>query len=104
MALVFLGLGVMLGVLNPTPVQVDFFFQQHTFPLSVVLSVSFVIGLLFAGFFMSIQLVKAKWAIRKLNKEIKKQTNEIIELQKKLHLAERTAESLPSANSTNPSS
>ncbi|WP_044406175.1 LapA family protein [Thiomicrospira microaerophila] len=82
---VMMVLGILLGSLNPTSVPFDYYFDQRHIPLSILLSLSFISGLLLAGFFIILQVVHLKWTNHKLNKQIKKQSNEIIELKKKVH-------------------
>lgn len=81
----FVGFGVVLGLLNPTLVSFDYFFGQRHIPLSILLSVSFVIGMVLAGFFVFSQVVRLQWKLYRLNKHHKQQAIEIIELKKQLH-------------------
>lgn len=83
--LAFIGFGVLLGLLNPTPVSFDYFVDQRHIPLSILLSFAFVLGLLFAGFFIFSHVLRLQWRLHQLNKQYKKQTNEIIELKKQIH-------------------
>lgn len=83
--LAFLGFGVVLGLLNPTLVSFDYFFDQRHIPLSILLSISFVSGMLFAGLFVFTQVMRLQWKLHRLNKHNKQQTIEIIELKKQLH-------------------
>lgn len=78
--------GILLASFNSTLVPFDYYFSQRQFPLSILLSFAFVFGLLLAGLFMIIQIVKLKWVAHKQSKQIKLQSNEIIELKKKLHV------------------
>lgn len=84
--LVLIVCGILLASFNSALVPFDFYFDQRHIPLSILLSFAFVLGLLLAGFFMIIQVVKLKWLGHKQTKQIKLQSNEIIELKKKLHL------------------
>ena len=83
--IVIMVLGVLLGILNPASVSFDYYFDQRHIPLSILLTFSFVFGLLLAGLFVIMQVIQLKWSNHKLGKLIKKQSNEIIELKKKIH-------------------
>ena len=95
--LAFVGFGVVLGLLNPTLVSFDYLIGQRHIPLSVLLSVSFVVGMLFAGLFVFTQVMRLQWKLHRLNKQHKQQTIEVIELKKQLH---RTTPSAPSQDIT----
>lgn len=81
----FIVLGVLVGLLNSLLVPFDYYFDQRHIPLSVVITVSFIAGLLTAGFFIFLQVLRLKWKNRKLVKQVKVYANEIIELKKTLH-------------------
>jgi putative membrane protein len=78
--------GILLASFNSTPVPFDYYFGQRHLPLSILLSFAFIFGLLLAGLFMIVHVVKFKWLNHKLAKQMKVQSNEIIELKKKLHV------------------
>ncbi len=82
--LAFLALGVMVGMLNPTLVPFDYLINQRHVPLSILLSVAFILGMVFAGLFAFIQVVRLQWQLHRLNKSHKQQANEFIELKKQL--------------------
>ena len=52
MSLVFAGLGVLVTLLNSTPVSLDVFFYQFQWPLSWVIVSSFILGGLLTLFVM----------------------------------------------------
>lgn len=82
--LAFLALGVIVGMLNPTLVPFDYLFNQRHVPLSILLSVAFIFGMVFAGLFAFLQVVRLQWQLHRLNKSNKQQANELIELKKQL--------------------
>ena len=82
--LVFIAIGVMLGVLNPTPIQLDLFIIQPVLPLSLIMAVVLVLGMLIASILIMFKVMHLKWQIRKSDTKLHKQASEIIELKKKL--------------------
>lgn len=99
MLVAFIVLGVLLGSLNSTLVPFDYYFDQRHIPLSILISISFVAGMLLAGIFVFFQVIRLKWQNRKLSKQIKNQSNEIIELKKKLHQEARDQTAVANPNS-----
>lgn len=86
-ALSFLVLGILLGLLNPSLVSFDYYFNQIQLPLSILLGMAFFLGMMLSIFFMVFQLLSLGLQIRKLNKKSQKHVNEIIELKKQLSQA-----------------
>lgn len=82
--LFFLGLGFLLGVLNPDLVPFDLYWYQIELPISLLIVIAFAIGLLTAGVIFLSQTLKFKWQINRYKKTEKKQLNEIIALKKAL--------------------
>lgn len=80
----FLILGLVLGVLNPQPVQMDLIFLQTELPLSLLLAGSIVGGMIIAALYFSSVLVKEKWDHKKLQKEKERLTNEVVQLKKQI--------------------
>jgi putative membrane protein len=90
--LVFLVMGVLIGLLNPVLVEVDYYFARLQLPLSIVLALSFAFGLLLAGLVSMMQVTRLHWRLNRLNKQTKTQANEILELKKNLHRLNSKAE------------
>ena len=90
-AMMFLVLGVLLGLLNPTLVSFDYYFNQLQLPLSILLGLAFVSGIVLALFFMLFQVLTLRYQLRQINKKYGKQVNETIELKKQLHQAHTLA-------------
>jgi len=82
--LLFLGLGFLLGVLNPDLVPFDMYWYQVKLPISLLIVIAFAIGLLTAGMLFLSQTLRLKWQIKRHEKAQKKQLNEIIALKKSL--------------------
>jgi putative membrane protein len=90
-AILFLVLGVLLGLLNPTLVSFDYYFNQLQLPLSILLGFAFVTGIALALFFIGFQVLTLRYKLRQANKKYSKQVNEVIELKKQLHQARSLA-------------
>ena len=98
--LLFLSAGLILGVLNPAIVPFDVFWAQIEIPLSLLLAIAVVIGMLLAGFYAFSQLIKLKWELRRSEKNNKKQMDEIIRLKKDiLDLQKKQPESADASTS-----
>ena len=80
--LFILGIGMALGVLNPHPVTLDLFLIRPTLPLSLVLAVMLILGILLGASIILIQVAQLKWRLRKQIKINQKQSSQIIELKK----------------------
>lgn len=80
--ILFLSVGVLLGILNPNTVPFDIFFYQLQSPLSLLLAIFLIIGMLIGGLFMSAQVFRLRWAIKKLEKENQKRAHEVLEMKK----------------------
>lgn len=80
----FLILGLVLGVLNPQPVQMDLIFLQTELPLSLLLAGSIVGGMVIAALYFSSVLVKEKWDHKKLQKDKERLTDEVVQLKKQI--------------------
>lgn len=89
-ALVFLVLGVLLGLLNPSLVSFDYYFNQIQLPLSILLGLAFIVGLVLALLFTLFQVLSLRYKLRQLSKKHTKQVDELIELKKQLHQANST--------------
>lgn len=89
--LLFLGLGFILAILNPNLVALDLYWYQFELPLSLLMVISFVIGLLTAGIIFLSKTLKLKWQLKHHQKVEKKQLNEIMTLKKNLLDAQKQA-------------
>ncbi len=88
----FLLLGVTLALLNPQTVTFDYFFHQTSLPLSIILSLSFLLGLFLAGLLLTTKLWSAQWQLRKSNKKLKQHDAELLKLKKTLNQLETQLE------------
>jgi putative membrane protein len=79
-ALLFIAVGVVLGLLNPQVVHFDGYFAQVDLPLSVLMAIAFMIGLVLGGFLLFSQILALQWRIGKLTREARKREKEISEL------------------------
>lgn len=82
MTLLFLAIGVTLGVLNPTPIELDLFFVKPVLPLSLVLALVFILGILLGASIILLQVVRLKWQLRRLTKLNQSQLNQILQFKK----------------------
>ncbi|AEG31583.1 LapA family protein [Thiomicrospira cyclica] len=89
---IFLLFGVAMALLNPHLVMFDSFFYQTSLPLSILLTLSFLVGLFLAGLLMSTKLWSVQWHLKKSNKKLKYQEAEILQLKKNLNHLEAQAE------------
>lgn len=80
--IVFLAFGVVLGILNPTSVPFDLFVVQMNLPLSVLLALTFIVGMLVGSLFVFSQVVKSRLQISKLRKQNNHLSNEILAMKK----------------------
>lgn len=82
--ILFLLIGLTLGILNPNLVPFDLFWTQIEMPLSLLLAIALVIGMLLASFYFFSQTLKLKWRLKRHEKANKKQLDEIIQLKKQM--------------------
>jgi uncharacterized membrane protein YciS (DUF1049 family) len=80
--LFILGIGMVLGVLNPAPVTLDLFLIRPTLPLSLVLAMMLILGVLLGAGVILVQVAQLKWRLRKQIKINQKQSSQIIQLKK----------------------
>lgn len=93
-ALIFLVLGVLLGILNPSPVSFDYYFNQVQMPLSVLLGGFLILGVLLTLIYSLWNLVVLNLKVRSLQRKNNKQLNELIELRKAKDEADKQIEAL----------
>ncbi|QCU90112.1 LapA family protein [Thiomicrorhabdus sediminis] len=82
LTLCFVFIGVSLGVLNPSEVMLDLFFVQMQLPLSVVMAVLFICGMLLGALFILMQVIRLNWMLRRKTKENQKLSDQIVQLKK----------------------
>jgi len=78
----FLIIGVVLGVLNPTSVELNLLITSVNLPLSVIMAVLFIIGLVVGAAIISIQVIRLRWIVRQKSKQNLKLSDQIIQLKK----------------------
>ena len=81
--LLFLAIGIILGVLNPGSIELNLFFFQASLPLSLVLAMVFVLGALLGGLVLLIEVARLKWRLSIQVKKNRKQLDQIVQLKKK---------------------
>ncbi len=89
-------LGVVLGVLNPSLVELNVFLIKITLPLGLILALTLVVGALLGAAVLSLKIGGLRWKLRKQERINKKQSNHILELKKSI-----SSESLVSKNKSN---
>ena len=97
--IVFLVLGVTIGLLNPVEVPVNLFLLQPSIPLSVVMAVMFILGMLIGASIVFTKILRLQWTLKKLQHEKQKLSNQLIQL-KKNHLQEKEQSILAENTST----
>jgi len=75
-------LGAVLGVLNPSLIELNVFLIKITLPLGLVLALTLVIGALLGASVLSLKIGGLRWKLRQQERINKKQSNEILELKK----------------------
>jgi len=84
LTLIFLALGVILGVLNPHLVRFDVFFTIVKWPLSLLLALSFVAGALLTLFALLSKMLLLNWKLKKQVKENMRQADHLVQLKKEI--------------------
>lgn len=82
LTVLFLILGVSLGVLNPQTVKIDLFWFQYDSALSVIMAAVFIVGMLVGSAVMLMQITRLKWRLTQKQRENKKQADQIVQLRK----------------------
>ncbi len=75
--LILLVIGVTFALLNAAPVSFHYYFGAKELPLSILLVLSFTLGLLLAFVIMSVSILRLKAQKRGLNKRLKTVEQEI---------------------------
>lgn len=78
----FLIIGVVLGILNPSSVELNLLITSIDLPLSVIMAVLFILGLVVGAAIISMQVIRLRWALRQKTKQNLKLTDQIIQLKK----------------------
>lgn len=84
MVIVFLAFGLLLGIFNPHLITVDLVFLQTELPLSIIIALSLLFGILLTAIYMGSIILNLKWNIKRLLKEKTKQSNQAIDLNSQL--------------------
>lgn len=82
--LLFIAVGILLGVLNPTPIELDLFLIKPVLPLSLILAVVLILGMVIGSLLISLKLVSFRWQLSKANRQSRKQADQIVQLKKQL--------------------
>lgn len=80
--ILFIVTGVTLGVLNPTSVVLDLFLIKLSMPLSVIMAILLILGMIIGATIIFMQVMRLRWVIRRKTKENQKLSNQIIQLRK----------------------
>lgn len=68
-------IGISFAILNASPVTVDYYAAKTTLPLSIVIFVAFVLGVIVGILVMLPKWLSARFSVRRLRKQIKQQSN-----------------------------
>ncbi|GEM_PF-2980447 len=79
-AVLFVLLGLVLGLLNPHEVLFDGYFVQIHLPLSLLLALSFILGLLMGAVVILSQVWRAKWQLARCQHQNQKLEADILQL------------------------
>ncbi len=79
-------IGVVLGVLNPNVVVFDAFFAIYEIPLSILLASSLVLGMILGASLMLSKIISLKWCLKKVDRKVKTESDQIIQLKKEVTL------------------
>lgn len=83
-AILFIIFGIILGVFNPHKVDISLIYLQTQTPLSIIISLSVLFGILITVIFLGSIIFKLSWQLKRQIKENIKQANKNIELNSKL--------------------
>ena len=81
-ALAIIVIGLSFAMLNPNPVALDFYFGALTLPLSLWLVIAFAFGVVLGLILMAGMVVKQRWALASLRRDIDATRKELSELRK----------------------
>lgn len=74
--------GVSFSSLNSEPVTVNYYLGSLSVPLSVVVVVSFALGVVCAFVVTTVSLLGTKWQVSRLRRDVKAREQEILGLRK----------------------
>lgn len=92
--------GLVLGILNPSFVMLDGFFFKREIPLSLIIAVSLVIGLIIGTLLIATKLWYVRWQLKGLKKINQNQADKLLVLQKE-KIVEENKSKFPHQNNTN---
>lgn len=82
LALVIIVIGLSFAMLNPNPVALDFYFGALTLPLSLWLVIAFALGVLLGLSVMAVVVLRQRWALARLRRDVDSTREELSELRK----------------------
>lgn len=83
--IVLIAIGVVLGVMNPHVVTLNLPGYHFEWPLSVVMALALVLGMLLVGLSMLSSWISWRWQLRKSNRQLKKCEDEKLHLRQQVH-------------------
>ncbi len=81
-ALIVIVIGLSFAMLNPNPVGLDFYFGALTLPLSLWLVIAFAVGVVLGLSVMAGVVLRQRWALARLRREVNSTREELSELRK----------------------
>ncbi len=99
--IVLIAIGVVLGVLNPHTVTLNLPGYTFTLPLSVVMALALVTGMLLVGLSMLSSWLAWRWQLRKAQRTFKQCEQEKLRLRQQLHELRHDLTLAKAANETN---
>jgi putative membrane protein len=87
--LLFVSIGVVLGVLNPSLVPINLFLYQGEWPLGVLLILFMLIGLVIGSGLITLKIMGLRWQLKSKDRKYQKALNEIIHLKNTLKTDQR---------------
>ncbi len=81
-ALAVIVIGLSFAMLNPSPVALDFYFGALTLPLSLWLVIAFALGVFLGLVVMIGILLRQRWALNRLRRDVDATRQELSELRK----------------------
>lgn len=96
--LLFIVVGIVIGVLNPHNVSINVFIQTLEIPLSIVISVSLLLGVIVGAALVIYKSMTLSWQLHQKSKQHDKLYNELIQCKKQLAEIELDKKSQTSSN------
>lgn len=91
----FLLIGLLLGVLNPGLVKIDFYLIAFEFPLGLALATVLVSGMLLGALLIKMQVTQLKWRLSKQIRLNQKQADELVKTKKTLAESKHEKRNVP---------